>query len=205
MVYSFNKNIKNILWNYIPLEAITCDDREPPGINNNIKQLIKEINNTYRIYILNNKNLQIFEKVKYLQSQLKPLTESNNERYYLRVSKKIVDLMTSAKTYWSILKSLLNNKKIPCTPPLLHQNKYVNDFKKKAELLNCLFAKQCSMIDNSSELPSNIWKKTDKSINFIRRSESSVFNCHNPIRVKFLTNLRLGLSPLLEHKFKHSF
>ena len=45
-----------------------------------------------------------------------------------------MDPMTNAKTYWSILKSLLNNKKIPCIPPLFHQNKYVTDFKKKAEL-----------------------------------------------------------------------
>ena len=75
--------------------------------------------------------------------------------------------MTSLKTYWSILKTLLNNKKIPCIPPLLQDNKYVTDFKKKAELFNLFFAKQCSIIDNSSELPSNFLKKTDKSISAI--------------------------------------
>ena len=36
-------------------------------------------------------------------------------------------------------------------PPFFHQNKYVADFKKKAELFNCFFAKQCSIINNSSE------------------------------------------------------
>ena len=86
----------------------------------------------------------------------------------MRTSKKLMDPMTSAKTYWSILKSLLNNKKIPCIPPLFHQNKYVTDFKKKAELFNCFFAKQCSIINNSSELPSNICKKTNKSISTVR-------------------------------------
>ena len=39
--------------------------------------------------------------------------------------------MTSLKTYWAILKALLNNKKIPCIPSLLQDNKYVPDFKKK--------------------------------------------------------------------------
>ena len=82
----------------------------------------------------------------------------------MRNSKKLMDPMTSAKTYWSILKSMLNNKEIPCIPPLFHQNKYVTDFKKKVELFNSFFPKQCSIIINSSELPSNIWKKTDKSI-----------------------------------------
>ena len=75
------------------------------------------------------------------------------------------DVMASAKT-WSILKPLLN-KKIPCIPPLFHQNKYLIDFKKKVELFNCFFAKQCSIINNSSEPPSRIWKKTDKSISTV--------------------------------------
>ena len=44
MVYLFNKIIKNILSNYLPHETITCDDRDPPWINNKIKQ--QEINNT---------------------------------------------------------------------------------------------------------------------------------------------------------------
>ena len=98
---------------------------------------------TYRIYILSNKNPQTFEKVKYLQNQLKLLIESNKERYYLRISKKLMDPVTSANTYCSVLKSWLNNKKVSRIPPLFHQNKYVNDFKMKAELFNCFFAKQC--------------------------------------------------------------
>ena len=35
-----NTSIKNILSNYIPHEIITCDDRDSPWINKNIKQLI---------------------------------------------------------------------------------------------------------------------------------------------------------------------
>ena len=63
------------------------------------------------------------------------------------------------------------------------------------------------------------WNKLDQSIKnstsisifkqhllrFIRPSGNSVFNCQNTIGVKFLTRLRLGLSHLREHKFKHSF
>ena len=108
----------------------------------------------------------MFKKKKYLQNQLKHLNESNKERYYLRISKKLMDLMTSAKAYWSILKSLLNNK-IPCISPLLYENKYVTDIKKKAELFNCLFAKQCSLVNNSSELPFNLCKKRDQSFSTV--------------------------------------
>ena len=53
--------------------------------------------------------------------------------------------ITSEKNCWSILKTLLSNKKILYISPLFCQDKYVTDFKKKTELLNFFFAKQCSM------------------------------------------------------------
>ena len=40
---------------------------------------------------------------------------------------------------------------------------------------------------------------------FIRPSANSLFNCHNLKGIKFITRLRLDLSHLREHKFKHSF
>ena len=48
-----------------------------------------------------------------------------------------------------------------------------------------------------------IFKK--KLLEFIRPSGNSVFKCHNPKGIKLLTRLRLGLSHLREHKFKHGF
>ena len=49
----------------------------------------------------------------------------------------------------------------------------------------------------------NIFKK--KLLTFIRPCRNSVFRGHNPKGVKLLTRLRLGLSHLREHKFKHGF
>ena len=46
---------------------------------------------------------------------------------------------TSAKTYWSIFKKCLNDKKIPFVPPWFLDNKLITDFKEKAELLNPFF------------------------------------------------------------------
>ena len=42
-------------------------------------------------------------------------------------------------------------------------------------------------------------------LNFIRPSQNSIFNCHNLKALKFVTRLRLGLSHLGYHKFKHNF
>ena len=42
-------------------------------------------------------------------------------------------------------------------------------------------------------------------LKFIRPSPNSVYNCHNPRGICLITRLRLGLSHLREHKFKHGF
>ena len=75
--------------------------------------------------------------------------------------------LTSTKTYWSILKSFLNNKKIPCIPPLFHQNRYITKCKDKAELFNNFFGNQCSLINNSSVLSSLLFKRTENVISSI--------------------------------------
>ena len=49
----------------------------------------------------------------------------------------------------------------------------------------------------------NIFKS--KIFKFTRPTANSVFGFHNPIGVKLLTRLRLGLYHLREYKFKHSF
>ena len=42
-------------------------------------------------------------------------------------------------------------------------------------------------------------------LSFIRPSADSTFNWYNPRGIKLLSRLRLGLSHLREHEFKHSF
>ena len=49
----------------------------------------------------------------------------------------------------------------------------------------------------------SVFKK--KILNFIQPSPNSFCDCHNPKGIKLITILRLGLSHLREHKFKHSF
>ena len=52
--------------------------------------------------------------------------------------------------------------------------------------------------ENFSVFKSNILK-------FIRPSPNSVYNCHNPRGICLITRLRLSLSHLREHRFKHGF
>ena len=61
-------NYKNILSNYIPHETITCDDRDPPWINKNIKQLTLEENKAYKSDHRGNKSLQFLNQFQFLQT-----------------------------------------------------------------------------------------------------------------------------------------
>ena len=82
-------------------------------------------------------------------------------KYYSKVTKKILDPSTSPKTYWSILKTFLNNKKIPVIPSILHDKKYITDFKQKAEVFNSHFSKQ---LINNSKIPSEYPQKSNESL-----------------------------------------
>ena len=70
-----------------------------------------------------------------LQNLLGVAIEASKERYYSCLSKKSMELSTSPKTYWSVLKSF-HNKKIPCIPPIFRESRFVTNFKEKAELFN---------------------------------------------------------------------
>ena len=60
-------------------------------------------------------------------------------------------------------------------------------------------------LDQNIRNSENLFIFKKKLLKFIRPSGNSVFRCHNPKGIKLLTRLRLGLSHLREHKFKHSF
>ena len=65
----------------------------------------------------------------YLQNELNSLIKAYKENYYSHILKRMMNPLSSTKLYWSILKSFLNNKKIPCILLLLHQNRYITKFK----------------------------------------------------------------------------
>ena len=124
------------------------------------------------VYRSCNRNMFLLEKFKALQYQLPVFIEESKEKYYTKFSSRLADPLISPKTYWSILKACLNNKKIPCIPPLFHANKFVTDFKEKAELFNPFFVNQCFLLSNNSVLPTNLPQLTSKCLDLIHFSSS---------------------------------
>ena len=176
MVSVFNTTIKNIMANFIPHETIICD-RYPPWINNRIEKLIHERISLYKVYRISN-DPQILEKLMFLQKKLLRAIQELKNTYYSDLSTKLIKQKSNPKIYWSVLKRFLNNKRIPCIPSLFHENKLVTDFRKKADIFNSIFAKQCSLINSDSSLPSKIIKKTDNSLYSVKCSSKSFYGKH---------------------------
>ena len=73
--------------------------------------------------------------------------------YYNQLAQKLNGPKTSLKTYWSILKTFYNGKKVPLIPPLFIINKLKPDFKLKANFFNKFFADKYTPIQNNSATP----------------------------------------------------
>ena len=68
------------------------------------------------------------------------VASNRKKEYYNNVALKLNNHKTSAKTYWSILKTFYNGKKIPVIPPLLINNKLVSNIKTNANHFNIFLA-----------------------------------------------------------------
>ena len=140
----------------------------PPWMNKQIKKLIHEKTNIFYCFRRNNNNKQLLDRLKDLQTQLNFFIEKSEGKYYSRITSKLPDIGKSSKTYWSILKTFLIGKKVPCIPPLFENSEYITDFKKKAELFNSFFANQSSLINNNSQLPPTLSYKTNERLSTIK-------------------------------------
>ena len=119
-------------------------------------------------------NSQLRKNLSSLQQRLRDLIDDSKQNYFSRLTHQLSTVQKSSKVYWTLLKIFLNNRKIPVIPPLFHNNKFVTDFKEKAELFNSLFAKQCSLIKNDSKLPPRLHFLTDKRLSTIKFVDTDI-------------------------------
>ena len=96
-----------------------------------------------------------------------------------KLSAQLEDPKTAPKTYWSILKRFLSHKKVPNTPRIYVNCKFVSKLSEKSELFHSYFDYQYTRIVNNSKLPSLEFKTnqrlqnktfTDDDISFITKS-----------------------------------
>ena len=114
----FNETLLNFFSNFIPRRAKIFIDSDPPWMTEDIKNKIKLKNNLYRQCMKHQTQISSLLKVEDLRIEISNLITKSKEKYYQHINAKLNDLSLSNKTYWSILKTFYNGKKVPIIPLL---------------------------------------------------------------------------------------
>ena len=91
--------------------------------------------------------------------------------------------MSQAKTFWSILKTFSNNKKIPLIPSILIDDRFVTDIQSKGNIFNKFFADQCIPLKNDSVLPTNQMFLTQARLGSLDFNEGEILKIIRPLNV----------------------
>ena len=182
-VIALNETILNVFRNYVPNKYITIDDNDPVWMNENIKSKIKTKNLLFKQYIQNGRFESDLVFLENLITEINELISSTKNLYYENLAKKLNNPLLQAKTYWSILKSFYNEKKIPTIPPLLVEYNFVTDIQTKANIFSTFFAEQCTPLKNNSILPVNQMFLTQSRLNYIDFNEDEILKITKALNI----------------------
>ena len=125
------------------------------------------------------------------------------KEYQNEIVLRLNDLITTAKTYWSILKTFYNGNKVPIIHPLVINHKLISDFEVKASHFSNYLESQCAALENSDKIPGNQTYITNSSIKFENKyiiniiRSLSVSKAHDHITIS-ITLLKLCNSANVE-------
>ena len=129
-------------------------------------------------------------KLKTMQNLIYETLESCKSKYYENISKKLCSKAIAPKYYWSLLKTMLNDKKLPYILPIFHDNKFITDFSKKA-ISSILFLQNSAQLLKITvfslhqliPLPTSTWQTLNSRSMILK--ESSV----NSILIKLMVTI----------------
>ena len=187
----------NVFRNYVPNKYITVDEKDPVWMNEIIKSKMKTKNKLCKQYIQNGRFESNFVLIERLVTEINHLISHTKALYYENLAIKLNNTLLQAKAYWSILKTLYNDKKIPLIPPLLIDDKFVTDTQSKANIFNKFYADQCTPLKNDSVLPSNQVFLTQARLGSLHFNEGEILKiirtlnlskarCHDDISIRMI-------------------
>ena len=141
---------------------------------------------------------------------------SSKLKYHEGLAPNLNDPKTAPKTYWKILKTFVNETKIPLIPPLLVGNQLVTDFLVKANLFKDYFSQQYTTVDNDSSIPPNITFATEQKLStlefctydivkIIKSLDPNKARGHNEISIRMLKLCATSIAKPLSILFRNCF
>ena len=170
-MFELNDLLLNIYSNYIPNKIVLRDGKDHPWVTNEIGTVIEMKNNTYKEYIRSGMRYNYYVRLENVTTELSNLICDTKIEYHSKLAAKLVNTSTSAKTYWSILKTFANGRKVPVIPPLLINYEFISNFKTKANYFNRFFNHQCTSISTDSSRPSSVNLATNETVTTINFDE----------------------------------
>ena len=104
-------------------------------MNEIIKSNMETKNKLYQQYIQNRRFESDLVFIESLIAELNYLISYTKDLYYENLAKKLNNPLLQAKTYWSILKLLYNDRKVPLIPPLLIDDNLSLTYRQKQTFL----------------------------------------------------------------------
>ena len=130
-------------------------------MNDYVKSKIKWKNQLYKIYNKNGYKCNDYLQLKETTVLVSQVIAKRKEDYYNIIASKLNNPKTSAKAYYSILKTFYSRKKIPVIPPLFINNELILDFKMNANHVNSFFTSNCTPLGQYQKSV-RFWKNAKK-------------------------------------------
>lgn len=167
--------ITNVFKFFVPNKTIVCKDKDPPWMNNEIKNACLNKAKIYRHYVKNGRRTADQNELQNAATYSSNLISDAKTRYLSNLGDKLNNPLIGPKAYWSILNKFLHKRKIPIIPPISFNDNFITDVSEKARIFNEFFAAQCTLIQNVSTLPA-FCLKTECEINNIIFKETDILS-----------------------------
>ena len=129
-------------------KTITCRDKDPPWMTEEVKTLCYMKTKIYENYVKNGRTDADKDELVRITSLSSDTITQAKDKYLQSLGNKLNDPQTCAKSYWSIPNKLLQKIKLPLIPPILFNGTFITNVNEKITLFNTVFAEQCTPINN---------------------------------------------------------
>ena len=135
---TFIDTVLNIMSNFVPNEIKRFVPRDLPWITKALKSMLKRKNRLYKNYKSHGYKDDDKARLVTFHGKCQQAVENAKSTYLTNLGNKVNDPNTSQKSYWKIIKRVMNKCSTPKIPPLLVNNVFILDCKEKAKLSNAL-------------------------------------------------------------------
>ena len=126
--------------NFVPNEVKRITPRDPPWLSKSLKTLLKKKNRLFPSYKKHGYKEEDKQRLDTFRVECKVALDQST--YIMNLGNKLNDSDTSPKTYWKIIKRVMNRSKFPSIPPLLVNNTFVINSHEKCNQFADFFSQQ---------------------------------------------------------------